>query len=153
MGGARKQADQANHVTALQVGGRDRGRRPPRRSPALRVVAEVQLKDGLPPGGREACASIPRPCPYIHCSFHLWLVEGRDRQGRRHHGQVPPSVVRPATGTTCALDVAERPRSTREVAELLDVSMRRIQQITRAALRKLRNEGVKLDELLALVRR
>jgi hypothetical protein len=94
----------------------------PRRSSRLRVLnARGELfepKPGLPPGGRDECKSGERPCPYVRCKYHLWLVEGRDRPGRRYAegvGQRPQTTLEPRwlewpTPPCCALDVGDAVR-------------------------------------------
>lgn len=69
-------------------------------------------KPGLPAGGRAECRHGERPCPYVRCQYHLWLIEGRDRPGRHWYGKPPPTTLEPRwlehpTPPCCALDVAE----------------------------------------------
>lgn len=87
-----------------------------RRSKALRVLDEHEPlwmpREGLPPGGREECRHGERPCPYVHCKWHLWMVDQRDHGGIMPNGRHKPSVVRARwlekpTPPCCALDVAE----------------------------------------------
>jgi hypothetical protein len=106
-----------------------------RRSHRLAVLPQ-EPREGLPPGGREECRTGPRPCPYVRCKHHLWMRVGEERQGSGNTSV--GSTVEPVTWTTCALDVAESgPRSTREIAEWLGVSMRRVQQLIKAGIAKL----------------
>lgn len=109
--------------------------RAPRRSPKL-VVME-QPREGLPPGGRDECRTGPRPCPYVRCKHHLWMITAEERRGSGNLNT--RSTVEPVTMTTCALDIAERGQevSTREIAEMLGVSMRRVQQLIKAGIAKL----------------
>ena len=119
------------------------------RHATLHAPKRVRLRvlSGLPPGGREECRDGPRPCPYVHCKHHLWLVLATDRLG---HRLMRPAVstVEPHSLTTCALDVAERERTARQIGELLGITERRVQQIVKAALDKLRANGVELRSVL-----
>lgn len=49
---------------------------------------------GLPPGGRDQCATGQRPCQYVRCKYHLWLQLDQDRAGRPHHGKRAPTTLR-----------------------------------------------------------
>lgn len=122
----RKRPQQAAHVVEQQLGGRDLpapGNARPKRV-YLRMVDEptsFEVKPGLPPGGREECRNGERPCPYIRCSWHLWRVDGNDRQGRRGRGgfdgrdsaerklgtTVEPRWLEYPTPQCCGLDIAE----------------------------------------------
>jgi hypothetical protein len=88
--------------------------RPPRRPRALRVVQEPMWmpREGLPAGGRDECRHGERPCPYVKCEWHLWMVDGRDRPGRSFTGGKLGSTLRPRwleypTPPCCALDIIE----------------------------------------------
>lgn len=122
------------------------------------------MRAGLPPGGRAECKDGPRPCQYIRCKWHLWLVEGADRPGRRHEGRSPATAIRNdvleavARGEqlppSCALDVAERKATARDVgmtiedtAAALGVEHSILHAIQARALAKLRAIGATLEEL------
>lgn len=106
-------------------------------------------KAGLPPGGREECKNGERPCPYVRCKWHLWLVIGEDRRGRRWDGTAPPTTLIPAwleypTPPCCGLDVREAIRDSRApvkmIAEAMHLSRTAIHIIIGDALKVLRND-------------
>lgn len=84
----------------------------PRRSVRLRVIGgSVELRDDVP-GTRAECPT-QRPCPHVRCVNHLFLVDGRDRPGRRHEGRTPASTLRPIhmmwpLPPSCLLDVRDQ---------------------------------------------
>lgn len=123
--------------------------RKPRRSEALRVlkVTSFRARKGLPEGGRDACRDGPRPCPFVRCKFHLWMVLGYDRQGHRLMREAT-STVEPHSATTCSLDVSEQERTAREIGEVMGITQRRVQQIVKAALEKLRAKGVEVRTIM-----
>ena len=131
----------ANRVSRQDVGAaRARGpsRVTKRRSLALRVVEAIELDENfefLPgvPTSRADCVDGPRPCPYISCRHHLWLIEQRDRPGNPARGAQGAATLRPI-GASCSLDVAIKPHSLDEVASILGVVPTRIHQITLLAL-------------------
>lgn len=157
----------------------------PRRSPALRVLnarwVDKSWIDNLPehvppawyprldvPPTRADCPT-DAPCPHVLCRKHLWLVEGRERPGRRttqrQHvngrfvptsigdttgGVMPPSILRPASPTACALDVVDANPDGLDydaIGRLLGVTGERVRQIAVAAARKLEDQGIALGEL------
>lgn len=93
-----------------------------------------EIKRGVPPT-RAECENGPRPCPWVNCRYHLWLVEGRDMPGRRYGSKTPPSELRPASPHTCALDITG-PLSVKEIAERMGCSERRVQQLLKAVLQR-----------------
>lgn len=112
---------------------------------------------GWVPATRGDCPK-ERPCPHVRCPHHNWRVDGEDRAGRRHYdGHHPPTTLRPEWLSTsplpsCSLDAIDaRPplegMSAREVAQAIGVSKRRVEQILKAAVEKLRRDGVMLPEL------
>lgn len=127
------------HVSARH--GADRSRR----SPALRVF------EPLPgtPETRGDCRGGERPCRYVHCAWHLWLVEGRDRPGRRFDGKSPPTTLRAAwledpMPPSCALDVAEsvgergRLLTVEQIAKAIGLRPSRLRFIMATAVSKLK---------------
>lgn len=71
------------------------------------------------PRSRFECVEGPRPCPFLSCRYHL-------RQ-------------RAPGAETCALDVAEKGEQTQnDVAQLLGLSVSRIQSIEQRAMFKAR---------------
>lgn len=81
------------------------------------------------PKTRGECRSLPRPCPFIHCRYHL-LVEANDLDGE------------PTLEETCALDVAEGGgMSAAAIGRVLGYSRANICKIERSALSKLQAFG------------
>lgn len=140
----------ASHVHESQLGGRKQ---------SLPVIRELELPDdwemkpGRPP--RSQCKTGPRPCPYVECRYHNWLVDAESRPGRRHHraeGGAPLAEINPVTMTTCALDVAEKPGRPKlmpfdEIGELLGVTDERARQLNERAIAKLKRLGYTVEEL------
>lgn len=96
------------------------------------------------PKTRADCIDGPRPCPYLGCRYHL----GLDHRVQAQHGQGAGLLIL-AFGDdlnelrgvkhTCALDVADQgEHSGYQVADFLNISRQRGNQIEQGALRKLR---------------
>lgn len=133
-----------------------------RRSTLLRVIDRLderpvrwEPRPGLPAGGRAECRNGERPCPYVRCKWHLWLVLGEDRPGRRARREgederaAPGTTLLPAwlehpTPACCGLDIAEAmgahtlQMDLEELASTLHLSYASLWSITRRALEKLR---------------
>jgi hypothetical protein len=133
----------------------------PRFARLLPVVRESRSFTPLPgvPASRAECRDGERPCPYVRCKWHLWLVLGSDRPGRRYDGRTPPTALRPAwledpMPPCCTLDIAERaeslddPGSIRELAAAIGLKPSRIHDIIATALAKLRASGLNLQEFV-----
>ncbi len=114
----------------------------PRRSPALRVFDDLALPEAweVLPGVPHTRADCPttRPCPFVKCRYHLWLVEAESMPGRRRERTAPASDFHPWSNTTCALDVAENQNSVEVVAKALGMSDRQVRRIKEQAIEKLR---------------
>lgn len=128
-----------------------------KRSHALLVLDPIALDEDfefLPgvPATRAECVDAPRPCPFVSCRHHLWLIEQRDRPGNPARGAQGAATLRPI-GESCSLDVAVKPRSLQEVAVTLGVVPTRVHQITLLALAKLRALGLDVDDMISQVRR
>lgn len=75
-------------------------------------------------------------CMRLECRHNLLADESSTRPGRRHDGLAPEWTVRgentSAGAPSCSLDVADTgPKSAAEVAAIVGLSKRRIEQITR----------------------
>lgn len=150
--------------------GRDAKPQVHRRPKALRVLepdhAQESQLGGLPPfvpAGWVPRLDVPAtradcpkdrariPCRHVRCRHHLWLVEGRERPGRRTaqaqrgdgSGQFAPgpptgtpielqSILRIASPESCGLDVIERNPDGlkyKEIGPLLGLCGERVRQI------------------------
>jgi hypothetical protein len=83
------------------------------RSVRLRVIggALIELREGVPVT-RDECRNGSRPCPYVRCRYHLWIITAAERPGNPYKGDGPSSTLRPGwmewpTPDTCSLDIAE----------------------------------------------
>jgi hypothetical protein len=130
----------------------------PRFVRSLPVIQSFTPRPGVP-ASRAECRDGERPCPYVRCKWHLWLVLGSDRPGRRYDGRTPPTALRPAwledpMPPCCTLDIAERaetlddPGSIRELAAAIGLKPSRIHDIIATALAKLRERGMNLQEFV-----
>lgn len=88
------------------------------------------------PRRRADCAGVPRPCPYVGCRYNTFLDVRADGRLVRLRGKSGPLAVNPAT--SCALDIAEAPRSVTEIADLLGVTKGMISRIVDRASQRLR---------------
>jgi hypothetical protein len=132
-----------NHIVEQQLGGR--GRRLPVLEP-LALDASWEMRAGVP-RARADCVGAPRPCPFVSCRHHLWLLEQESRPGNPAMGIQGETTIRPVAAS-CALDVAARGGITLdEVGEILGITATRANQIERAGLAKLRAGGITLAML------
>lgn len=159
---------ETGHVVDQVLGGgaaiAPKVRKPKPRRVHLRMVdapAAFEPRPGLPAGGRDECREGERPCPYIRCKFHLWLVLPEDRRGRRggrKEGEpigpvgdrerristtVLPAWLEYPTPPCCALDFAESvdagdPLLVSRIAQALHLSRSRTFAIIAAVTEKLR---------------
>jgi hypothetical protein len=115
-----------------------------RRPKALYVIpSDFKPLAGVP-ASRDECRDGPRPCPYVRCEHHLWMVDGRDRPGRRREGRPPPaSIVRAPTATSCEADVSEAVKrgvriTVEAKAAMLGISDRRFRMSVQEVIEKLK---------------
>lgn len=129
---------QADHVVSVQMGGAKK------RLPMLPAVVNdpsFELKAGTPKT-RADCPTT-RPCPYVRCSWNLWMQAGQDRPGRRHvGGNLPASTIQFTTPHNCGADIADAVEAGAEIdvsqlASMLGVSDRQVRRDTESALAKL----------------
>lgn len=103
-----------------------------------RINAFLYPERVVRPKTRGECEHAARPCPYVGCRYHLYLD------------------VNPATGNlkmnfpdrevwelehSCALDVAEEPRTLEEIGDILRITRERVRQIERTALAVMQEEA------------
>jgi hypothetical protein len=127
------------------------------RSVKLRVIGGAITLDDHVPATRAECPRA-RPCGHIRCEWHLWLVQGIDRPGRRHVNERPRlSELRPVNmdwplPPSCGLDVIEQAMregwSMSKMAGTLGVRLNGFRHLLNKAMRKLRESGVSLREFL-----
>jgi hypothetical protein len=96
------------------------------------------------PATREECRTMPRPCPFVSCSHHLYLDVNQESGAIKLNF---PHLEVWEMGETCALDVADRGGTTlEEVGAILNLTRERIRQVEVRGLTKIRNErGSDLD--------
>lgn len=127
------------------------------RAPVVRARSVAQCRpEWTPltgvPATRGDCRGGERPCRYVRCRYHLYIIESEDRPGRRQGGVAPEVTLRPGwlespIAESCALDLAEQhEQSVEEIAVIMKVTPRRIQQILQGALDRLREAGVNPEE-------
>ena len=91
-------------------------------------------------GSREERTAGVRQCQVMQCRHYLARVDSDDVPGRRHDGIAPPWTVSDrgdASSPSCSLDVVDaNPAglSSGEVARVMGISRRRVEQIVRAWL-------------------
>lgn len=112
---------------------------------ALRVLPPDWEPRAGTPGTRAQCPT-ERPCPYVRCEWNLWMVDGRDRPGRRVDGRPPPSVVIAHVTQNCGADVADKNvngegLTVQELADAIGVSDKQVRRIVARAKEKLRQSG------------
>lgn len=117
---------------------------------ALSMPADFAFTNGVPPK-REDCAQGARPCRYILCRHHMWLVLQEDRPGNPATGSQGETTIRPI-GESCNLDIGRSGVHTNEeVGRALGVTSTRANQIELRALRKMRAAGVTAEAFAALI--
>jgi hypothetical protein len=91
------------------------------------------------PQSRAECQSMPRPCPYVSCSHHLYLdVNPSSGAIKLNFPHLEVWEMR----ETCALDVADRGGITlEEVGEILNLTRERIRQVEVRGLGRMRDDS------------
>ena len=89
------------------------------------------------PACRAECATIPRPCPFVSCRYHLFL-DVNPRTGRIKFNF--PGLEVGQIAVSCALDMAEAgPWTLEEIGGCLNVTRERARQLAEQALSKIRD--------------
>jgi hypothetical protein len=118
-----------------------------RKMTAAEVAAGAQFvapAGAVFPATRDDCKAGPRPCPWVRCKFHLYLVV-EPPAIRYLHPQKDPWELK----ETCVLDVADRGGLTlEESGEIMNCTRERVRQFEVSGLKKLKvllkkNEGEK----------
>lgn len=90
------------------------------------------------PMSREQCASMPRPCPFVSCSHHLYLDVNPETGAIKLNF---PHLEVWEMAETCSLDVADRGGITlEEVGAILNLTRERIRQVEVRGLCKIKDE-------------
>ncbi len=98
------------------------------------VNDEASPRDAVRPKNRSACRTLPRPCPFVSCRYHLGVDVNESGSLKMNF----PDRCTSELPATCALDVAERGgQSLEEVGTLLNITRERARQIEVSALRKI----------------
>lgn len=120
-GRTRSKTIAANHVSRAE-----------RRSLALVVYPD----DVARPITRGDCASMPRPCPFVSCSHHLYLEVDRGSGALKLNF---PHLEVWELAETCSLDVADRSGITLEEAgAITNITRERVRQLEVQGLEKIR---------------
>ena len=86
------------------------------------------------PTTRAQCCEQERPCPFVSCRYHLYLDVKPGGSIRMNFPELEPWELQ----ETCTLDIAERGGvSFSTVADAINVSKQRVEQVQSEALRKL----------------
>jgi predicted DNA-binding protein (UPF0251 family) len=134
--------------------------RDPRRVVRLRVIGgSVDLRNDVPKS-RDECPPVSNahPCGHVKCKWHLWMVTGPDRPGRRfpgrpdtnRHSTLRPVMMEWPLPPSCFLEVIERAAAEgwgqNEMAQALGVSSSGFRYLLVKAREKLKERGVALRE-------
>ena len=89
------------------------------------------------PTTRETCMSMPRPCPFVSCSHHLYLDVNQETGAIKLNF---PHLEVWEMAETCSLDVADRGGITlEEVGAILNLTRERIRQVEVRGLAKIKD--------------
>ena len=89
------------------------------------------------PMTREECKSMPRPCPFVSCSHHLYLDVNPESGAIKLNF---PHLEVWEMAETCSLDVADRGGITlEEVGAILNLTRERIRQVEVRGLCKIKD--------------
>jgi Sigma-70, region 4 len=91
------------------------------------------------PGTRDACSGMPRPCPFVSCSHHLYLDVNPETGAIKLNF---PHLEVWEMAETCSLDVADRGGITlEEVGAILNLTRERIRQVEVRGLSKIKDDS------------
>lgn len=110
---------------------------------------ETEIADIKRPLTRRDCASVPRPCPFVSCRWHLYLSVTHVGSLKMHY----PGKEVESLSTSCALDEIEQGAKTlSEVGNFFGLTRERIRQVEDKALNRLRQriDGSPIKEELLL---
>jgi hypothetical protein len=96
----------------------------------------IYPEDVVRPMSREECKSMPRPCPFVSCSHHLYLDVNQETGAIKLNF---PHLEVWEMAETCSLDVADRGGITlEEVGAILNLTRERIRQVEVRGLCKIK---------------
>lgn len=121
------------------------------------VLRVFEARPGVPAGGRDECRSGPRPCPYVRCKWHLYLVLPENHRGRRWESSPYKTTLRAGwletpPAPSCGLDIAERVADqgeslpAAELARAMGIKLAWFYVVLNTALAKMRAQGEVLRE-------
>lgn len=91
------------------------------------------------PTCREDCYQMPRPCPFVSCSHHLYLDVNQNTGALKLNF---PHLEVHEMNETCSLDVADRGGITlEEVGAILNLTRERIRQVEVRGLSKIKDHA------------
>jgi hypothetical protein len=88
------------------------------------------------PKTRAECASVPRPCPYVRCRYHLYL-DVKKRTIRIAWPKLDPTQM----SASCALDEADANpdgMTLEDIGRRMNITRERSRQLEQAVIRKIR---------------
>jgi hypothetical protein len=92
---------------------------------------------GERPASRHECMDMPRPCPFVSCSHHLYLDVNPETGSIKLNF---PHLEVWEMAETCSLDVADRGGATlEEVGAILNLTRERIRQVEVRGLAKIKD--------------
>ena len=104
--------------------------------PEIRIRPDMMASMDRPQS-RAECATVPRPCPFISCRYHLYL-DVNPRTGRIKFNF--PGLEVSQCAVSCALDVAEAgPWTLEDIGSRLNITRERARQLAEQALGKIRS--------------
>lgn len=115
---------------------------------AAPTLTQLRLKSYYPEVGRplvrEHCGDMPRPCPYVSCSHHLYLDVNEDTGTIKFNF---PHLDVWEMADSCSLDVADRGGITLEATgAILNLTRERIRQVEVSGLSKMKDSDIGLDQ-------
>jgi hypothetical protein len=99
----------------------------------------VYPEDDYRPRERQDCSKMPRPCPFVSCSHHLYLDVNPESGAIKLNF---PHLEVHELAETCSLDVADRGGITlEEVGAILNLTRERIRQVEVRGIATIKNNA------------
>ena len=131
-------------VRSTTLSGRDLRRLA--RAPQEASRDEIEANQALRPETRAECEDAVRPCPWVGCTFNLYLDVNAFGGLKLNWPDRDPLDIDPET--SCALDVAARGTTTLvSVGRILNLTRERVRQLEDIALARVRVAVEALDVL------